>query len=86
MDIGLPEGSPHGVNFMPSSSPLTNGNRVQPWPNNLNEEFMDYFIGKPNLQLLTPSKRSDYRHYLNNRNKKSQHPDKAQRHRKATNK
>ena len=47
---------------------------------------MDYFIGKPNLRLLTPLKRSDYRYYLNHRNEKSQHPNKAMRHRAATNK
>ena len=45
---------------------------------------MDYFIGKPNLRLLTPSKRSDYRYYLNYRDEKSQHPDKAIRRRAAT--
>ena len=84
MDIGLPNRSPQGVNFLPSSPPTVNG--VQPWPENLNEQFMDYCIRKPNLRLLTPSKRSDYRHYLNNQDEKSQHPDKAQRHREATNK
>ena len=83
MDIGLPTSSPHGVNFMPSSPPP---NGVRPWPENLNEEFMDHFISKRNLMLLTPLKRSDYRYYLNNRDAKSEHPGCAQRRREATDK
>ena len=83
MDIGLLDSSPQGVNFMPLS-PLPT--RVRPWPKNLNEEFMDHFISKRNLMLLTPLKRSDYRYYLNNREAKSEHPDRAQRRREATNK
>jgi hypothetical protein len=83
MDIGLLNGSPRGVNFMPSS-PLPTGVRL--WLEDLNEEFIDYFIGKSNLQLLTPLKRSDYRHYFNHRDEKSQHPDKAMRRRAATDK
>jgi len=84
MDIGLPASSPSGVNFMPVSPPPTNG--VRPWPEKLNEEFMDFFISKRNLMLLTPLKRSDYRHYLNNRDTKSEHPDKAQRRRETADK
>jgi hypothetical protein len=83
MDIGLPTSSPCGVNFMPSSPP-TNG--VRPWPENLNEEFMDHFISKRNLMLLTPLKRLDYWYYLNNCDAKSEHPNCAQRHCKATDK
>jgi hypothetical protein len=83
MDIGLSASSPHGVNFMPSS-PLPT--RVRPWPEDLNEEFMDYFIRKPNLWLLTPLKRSDYHYYLNHQDEKSQHPNKAMRHHATTNK
>jgi hypothetical protein len=45
---------------------------------------MDHFIGKPNLRLLTPLKRSDYRHYLNHREEKNQHPIPAMLHRAAT--
>ena len=47
---------------------------------------MDYFIGKPNLRLLTPLKLSDYRYYLNHQNEKSQHPDRAMHHRATTDK
>ena len=83
MDIGLSGSSPHGVNFMPSSPLAT---RVQPWLENLNEAFMDYFISKPNLRLLTPLKRLDYRYYLNYRDEKSQHPNKAMRCRATTDK
>ena len=72
---------------MPSSPSLPfNGNRVQPWPNNLNEEFMDHFIGKPNLRLLTPLKRSGYCYYLNHWEEKNQHPDPAMRRCAATDK
>ena len=84
MDIGLPDGSPRGVNFMPSS-PLPM-NSVRPWIENLNEQCIDYFIGKPNLQLLTLLKHSDYRYYLNHQDEKSQHLNKAMRRRAATNK
>jgi hypothetical protein len=47
---------------------------------------MDHFIAKPNLQLLTPLKRSDYRYYLNHPQEKNQHPNLAIRRRAATNK
>ena len=50
MDIGLPTSSPRGVNFMPSSPPTANG--VQPWPEDLNEEFMDFVITRKNLMLF----------------------------------
>ncbi len=47
---------------------------------------MDHFIGKPNLRLLTPLKRSNYRYYLNHREEKNQHPNPATRRRAATDK
>ena len=47
---------------------------------------MDYFVVKPNLRFLTPLKRSNYCYYLNYRDKKSQHLNKAMRQRAASNK
>ena len=84
MDIGLLAASPSGVDFMPSSPPLA-PNGVQPWPNSddLNLEFMDMVLKNKGNCLLTPLKRSDYRHYLNNRTAISQAPDRAQRRRQA---
>ena len=84
MDIGLPTSSPRGVNFMPSSPPTANG--VQPWPEDLNEEFMDFVITRKNLMLLTASKCSDYQYYLNNHEVKSKNSDKTQRHHEANDK
>ena len=65
IDIGLSASSPSGVNFMPSSPPQCNG--VQPWPEDLNNLFMDFIITqKGQLRLLTPRKHQDYWYYLNN--------------------
>jgi len=69
---------------MPSSPSTANG--VQPWPEDLNEEFMDFVITKKNLMYLTASKRSDYRYYLNNREAKSKNSDKTHRRREANDK
>jgi hypothetical protein len=80
MDIGLPAASPSSVNFMPSSPPPP-ANGVEPWPEDLNFEFMDMVCKNKANCLLTPLKRSDYRYYLNNRTAISQAPDKAQRRR-----
>ena len=68
---------------MPSSPP-TNG--VQPWLENLNEEFMDFVITRKNLMFLTAAKRSNYRFYLNNREARSKNPDSIQRRRDASDK
>jgi hypothetical protein len=85
MDIGLPASSPSGVNFMPSS-PLPQENGIRYWPEDLTERFMDHVLKQRGLQLLTPIKRQDYRHYLNNRKATFQDLDKAARRRAATDK
>jgi hypothetical protein len=87
MDVGLLAASLSGVNFMPSSPPPA-PNGVQPWPNSndLNLEFMDMVLKNTGNCLLTPLKRSDYWHYLNNRTTVSQAPDRVQRRRKAQDK
>jgi hypothetical protein len=85
MDIGLPTSSPSGVNFMPSSPP-PQSNGLRCWLEDLNEQFMDYVLKQRGLQLLTPIKRQDYRHYLNNRQETSQDINKAARRRAAADK
>ena len=65
---------------------LLTANGVQPWPEDLNEEFMDFVITRKNLMLLTASKYSDYQYYLNNYEAKSKNSDKTQCHREANNK
>jgi len=82
MDVGLLAPSLFSVNFMPSSPPLAL-NGVQPWPEDLNFEFMDMVCKNKANCLLTPLKRSDYWYYLNNRTAISQALDKAQRQRQA---
>ncbi len=85
MDIGLSASSPSGVNFMPSSPPQRNG--VQPWPEDLNNLFMDFVITQKGwLRLLTPRKRQDYRYYLNNRSATSDNVDPEARRKAAADK
>jgi len=69
---------------MPPSPPTANG--VKPWPEDLNEEFMDFVITGKILMLLTASKCLDYRYYLNNREAKSKIPDRTQHHYAASDK
>jgi hypothetical protein len=80
MDISLLAVSLSRVNFMPLSPPLAL-NSVQPWPNSndLNLEFIDMVLKNKGSCLLTPLKRSDYYHYLNNWTAVSQALDRAQR-------
>jgi hypothetical protein len=76
MDISLLAASPFGVNFMPSSPPPP-ANGVEPWPKDLNFEFMDMICKNKANCLLTPLKRLDYQYYLNNWTAISQALDKA---------
>jgi len=93
MDIGLPAPSPSGVNFMPSSPPPDASTNANCWPDpkdgpspqcgDLNYQFMEMVTKKRGNCLLTPLKRSDYRHYLNNRKSTNYHGSLAERRRQA---
>ena len=83
MDVGLSASSLSGVNFMPSSPPPIG---IKPWVDNLNDGFIDMVLKNKSNCLLTPLKRSDYQHYLNNRTAISQSVDKAERRRQASDK
>ena len=85
MDIGLLTSSPSGVNFMPSSPPPQE-NGLRCWPEDLIERFIDHVLKQRGLQLLTPIKRQDYQHYLNNRTATFKDLDKAARRRAAADK
>ena len=69
IDIGLPNSTPSGANFMPlSPRPQNLTDIIDCWPkgNSLNEKFIDMVLKKQGNCLLTPLKRSDYWYYLNN--------------------
>lgn len=86
MDIGLLNPSPMGVNFMPSSPPpQAQSDILDCWPEgeDLNQKFMDMVVKIRGLQLLTSTKRSDCRHYLNNRSITQYSSNKAQRQQQA---
>jgi hypothetical protein len=70
---------------MPSSLP-PQANGLQCWAEDLTERFMDHVLKQWRLQLLTPIKRQDYRHYLNNRKATFEDLDKAARRRAACDK
>lgn len=87
MEFGLPYNSPRGVMYLPRQPPPEPEGQ-QSFPNNLDSEFIKWINtdeGK-NRKLLTPSKRGNYRHYLNNPQAKSYLADPKDRQREASEK
>jgi hypothetical protein len=70
---------------MPSSPPPLIPSSVECWPagDDLYSQFIEMVLKNKGNCLLTPTKRSDYRYYLNNRTAVSQATDRAQRQRQA---
>src|SRR5438045_590868 len=84
MDIGLVNGSPVGVMFLPKLPPPEPEGK-ESFPEDLTHEFIRWINSAEgrNKKLLTPKRRSDYKYYLSNPTKKSEHHDPKERQRQA---
>ena len=80
MEIGLVNGSPIGVMYLPHQPPPEPEDQVS-FPPNLHFEFIQWINSAEgrNRKILSPKKRSDYRHYLNNHSAKPTHHDPKER-------
>lgn len=87
MEIGLVNGSPQGVLYLPRQPPPEpEGHQSFPDRPTLERMFIQWINSAEgrNRKLLTPKKRSDYRNWLNNPYSKSQNPDQRERRREAS--
>ena len=84
MDIGLVNGSPVGVMFLPKLPPPEPEGK-ESFPEDLTHEFIRWINSAEgrNKKLLTPKRRSDYKYYLSNPTKKSEHHDPKERQRQS---
>lgn len=89
MDIGLVNGTPQGVLYLPRQPPPEpEGHESFPSPATLEHAFIKWVNsaeGK-NRKLLNPKKRNEYKYYLTHPNAKSIHYDPKERRHQATQK
>jgi hypothetical protein len=83
MDFGLPFNSPRGVMYLPPEPPLEPEGRKS-FPPTLKADYIAWVANEgKNRKLLTPLRRSNYRHYLRNPDAKSILADPKDRRREA---